>query len=322
MATVKNYVSIDFWKTDTHIDRDWQVEMLGDVCHIVKIPHPTICAQGSLLLKLVSSAHSSILILTCGLHISLQESWNWLVTYITADLRYYDNILFYKLKWHFLTIIIYSQGRGIILVQCMEFQLHYWQQKQNSNFTCFWKTWLENPTLLHWHDEWFPLLCVTEFKLHALEGEWHIGKDNNTSVIPCGQFFGFLLLQHAVFFCEDQECTSLHSRPACSERSFKSLSWLWSFSKISWMMLQQRLPLKNPDRKSHWSHSLSWRTPFQCSHMCNIAGIAALDPSNSDLGQMDCPLAWPWTCLVSVDFPSDCWPLNLEIVSDCGLIWK
>lgn len=77
----------------------------------------------------------------------------------------------------------------------------------------------------------FTLLCVTEFKLHTLEGEWYIGKDNNTSVISCGQFFGLLLLQDAVFFQEDQECTSLPSRPACSERSFKNLSWLWSFSK-------------------------------------------------------------------------------------------
>lgn len=102
-----------------------KTEMLVDVFHIVKIPclHS---GQSFSLLKLVSSVHSSILILTRGFHISPWENWNWLMTYFTEDLiRYYDNILCYELKWHFLTTIIYSQGRRITLVQCMEFQLHY-----------------------------------------------------------------------------------------------------------------------------------------------------------------------------------------------------
>lgn len=85
---------------------------------------------------------------------------------------------------------------------------------------------------------------MTEFKFHTPEREWHIGEDNNASVISCGQFFGLLLLQHTVFFCEDQECTSLPSRLACSERSLKSLGWLWGNSRKSWMRLQQSLPPK------------------------------------------------------------------------------
>lgn len=243
MATVKNYVYWFLENRHTYWLRLRNRNVRWCVSHCQDTTSFSLRSRQSFsLLKLVSSVHSSILILTHGFHSSPWENWNWLMTYFTEDLiRYYDNILFYEVEMTFLTIIIYSQGRRIMLVQCMD-----------SNFTCFWKTWLENPTLLHWHDELFPLLCVTEFKLRALKGEWHTDEDNNTSVISCGQFFGLLLLQHAVFFCEDQECTFLPSRPACSERSFKSLSWLSSFSKKSWMTLQQRLPPRNSARKPHW----------------------------------------------------------------------
>lgn len=44
----KSYVSIDFWETGTYIDRDWQLERLGDVFYIVKLPTPTVWAQGTL----------------------------------------------------------------------------------------------------------------------------------------------------------------------------------------------------------------------------------------------------------------------------------
>jgi len=41
--------------------------------------------------------------------------------FIEDLIRYYDNLLFYELKWHFLTVITYSQGRGITLMKRREY---------------------------------------------------------------------------------------------------------------------------------------------------------------------------------------------------------
>lgn len=88
----------------------------------------------------------------------------------------------------------------------------------------------------------------------------------------------------------------------------------WSFSRKSCRNLQQRLPPKHLCQAvSLGGTPLSLGAPLRMMLSSvfppeqHCSWTAAMELSDSDPAQWTAFPAWPWTCLVTMGLPSDCW---------------